>query len=194
MTPLARRLAAELGVDLGAVTGTGPDGAVREPTCAGQRPQAPPRPAGRGSPAGGRWPAAARPRRVQAGQAVQADRPAGPGAAESMRQAIARLMARSKREIPHYYLSNTVDMGAALAWLRERNRSLDMSERLVPAALLLRATALAARQVPELNGFWIDDALRPGGRRPPRRGDLAARRRADRPRDPRRRPAGRPAS
>jgi pyruvate dehydrogenase E2 component (dihydrolipoamide acetyltransferase) len=44
-----------------------------------------------------------------------------------MRQAIARLMARSKREIPHYYVSNTVDMDAAMAWLRERNRRLDMS-------------------------------------------------------------------
>ncbi|HXZ70666.1 MAG TPA: 2-oxo acid dehydrogenase subunit E2, partial [Streptosporangiaceae bacterium] len=94
--------------------------------------------------------------RATAGRAGTAER------AESMRQAIARLMARSKREIPHYYVSNTVDMGAALGWLRERNRSLAVSQRLVPAALLLHATALAARQVPELNGYWTEDHFVPG--------------------------------
>lgn len=78
-----------------------------------------------------------------------------------MRLAIARLMSRSKREIPHYYVSNTVDMGAALAWLRERNRSADMSARIVPAALLLKATALAAREVPELNGYWTEERFVP---------------------------------
>ncbi|MGZ4625208.1 MAG: 2-oxo acid dehydrogenase subunit E2, partial [Kineosporiaceae bacterium] len=81
------------------------------------------------------------------------------GAAErqaAMRAAIAALMARSKREIPHYYLSATVDMAAAVSWLRDRNRDLPVADRLVPAALLLKATALAARRVPQLNGFWLD--------------------------------------
>lgn len=78
-----------------------------------------------------------------------------------MRQAIARLMARSKREIPHYYVSNTVDMGPALDWLRERNRSAEMSARMVPAALLLKAAALAAREVPELNGYWTGEHFVP---------------------------------
>ena len=50
-----------------------------------------------------------------------------------MRLAIARLMSRSKPEIPHYYVSNTVDLGVALSWLRERNRSVPMSARMVPA-------------------------------------------------------------
>ena len=79
-----------------------------------------------------------------------------------MRAAIARLMARSKREIPHYYLSSTVDLGGAMAWMRERNRELPVSERLVPAALVLKGTALAVRQHPELNGFWVDEAFVPG--------------------------------
>ena len=78
-----------------------------------------------------------------------------------MRLAIARLMSRSKREIPHYYVSNTVDLGPALSWLRERNRSVPMSARMVPAALLLKAAALAARGVPELNGFWAEDHFVP---------------------------------
>jgi pyruvate dehydrogenase E2 component (dihydrolipoamide acetyltransferase) len=80
-----------------------------------------------------------------------------------MRQAIARLMARSKREIPHYYVSTTVDMTSSLNWLRGRNRELEVSERLVPAALLIKAAALAARQVPGVNGYWTDDQFSPAG-------------------------------
>ena len=71
-------------------------------------------------------------------------------------------MARSKREIPHYYLTATIDLARALAWMRERNRDLPVTERLVPAALLLKATALAAASNPALNGFWVDDGFRPG--------------------------------
>jgi pyruvate dehydrogenase E2 component (dihydrolipoamide acetyltransferase) len=71
-----------------------------------------------------------------------------------MRHAIGELMARSKREIPHYYLATTIDLAAATAWLAERNAQRPVTERLLPAALLLKATALAAKQVPALNGFW----------------------------------------
>jgi pyruvate dehydrogenase E2 component (dihydrolipoamide acetyltransferase) len=163
VTPLARRLSAELGVDLGTVTGTGPGGAVREAdvrraASAGTPPAQPPAaqpPTAAAAPTGP----------VGAGKAVparKAERPGKAKRAQSMRQAIGRLMARSKREIPHYYVSNTVDMAATMTWLRECNRSLDMSQRLVPAALLLRATALAARQVPELNGYWTEDHFVPG--------------------------------
>jgi pyruvate dehydrogenase E2 component (dihydrolipoamide acetyltransferase) len=162
VTPLARRLAAELGVDLAAVIGTGPDSAVRAADV--RRAAAAGAPAAAGIAArqpgdAGRPSEAAGAQAGQTAQAVQLDRARR---AESMRQAIARLMARSKREIPHYYVSNTVDMDAALAWLRERNRSLEVSQRLVPAALLLRATALAARQIPELNGYWMEDHFVPG--------------------------------
>lgn len=70
-------------------------------------------------------------------------------------------MARSKREIPHYYLSHTVSLKRAMTWLGELNAHRSIQDRMVPAALLLRATALALWDVPELNGFWIDDAYRP---------------------------------
>ena len=46
--------------------------------------------------------------------------------------------------------------------MRERNRELPVAERLVPAALLLKATALAAARRPELNGFWVDGRLPAG--------------------------------
>ena len=70
-------------------------------------------------------------------------------------------MTVSNREIPHYHLTLTVDLHRSLLWMRERNRELDMSDRLVPAALLLAAAARAARAVPELNGHWVDGGFRP---------------------------------
>jgi pyruvate dehydrogenase E2 component (dihydrolipoamide acetyltransferase) len=71
-----------------------------------------------------------------------------------MRQTIAAAMARSKREIPHYYLSHTIDMGRALTWLKEENLTRPITDRLLYAVLLIKAVALALRQVPELNGVW----------------------------------------
>jgi pyruvate dehydrogenase E2 component (dihydrolipoyllysine-residue acetyltransferase) len=69
-----------------------------------------------------------------------------------MRQAIATAMSRSKREIPHYYLSQTVDVAAALMRLEGMNRDRSPPARLLPAALTLRAAALAIGKLPELNG------------------------------------------
>ncbi|MEU8617831.1 2-oxo acid dehydrogenase subunit E2 [Streptomyces sp. NPDC048623] len=139
-SPLARRLAAELGVDLAEVTGTGRDGTVRADDV-----RATASPARRPS---------------QVAQAARATQPP-PALPNAARAATARLMSRSKREIPHFYLSTTVDMTAALDWMHARNRELPLSARLVPAALMFKAVALAAREVPDLNGHWIDDAFAP---------------------------------
>ncbi|MFB7223542.1 2-oxo acid dehydrogenase subunit E2 [Streptomyces sp. NPDC056227] len=70
-------------------------------------------------------------------------------------------MTRANRDIPHYYLSTTVDLAAATTWTLNRNANRPVRERLVPAALLLKSVALAARQVPELNGYWKDGAFVP---------------------------------
>jgi pyruvate dehydrogenase E2 component (dihydrolipoamide acetyltransferase) len=83
------------------------------------------------------------------------------GATLRMRQAIAAAMARSKREIPHFYLGTTIDMSRALAWLAEENGRRTVTERLLPAALLIKAVALALRDVPALNAFWIDGGCSP---------------------------------
>jgi pyruvate dehydrogenase E2 component (dihydrolipoamide acetyltransferase) len=79
-----------------------------------------------------------------------------PDRRERMREAIAAAMSRAKREIPHYYLSTTIDFGPALQWLESRNRERPVTERLLYGVLLLKAVALALREVPELNGFWIE--------------------------------------
>lgn len=71
-------------------------------------------------------------------------------------------MTRSKREIPHYYLHHTVDLGPALAWLEAFNAARPVPRRLLPAVLLLKATTLALREVPRLNGTYADGAFLPG--------------------------------
>jgi pyruvate dehydrogenase E2 component (dihydrolipoamide acetyltransferase) len=80
----------------------------------------------------------------------------------AMRRAIAAAMARSKREIPHYYLATTIDMRRALEWLAAENAKRPVTQRLLYSALLIRAVGLAVREVPEMNGFWVDGAFRRG--------------------------------
>ncbi|HCY17021.1 MAG: branched-chain alpha-keto acid dehydrogenase subunit E2 [Curvibacter sp. GWA2_64_110] len=80
---------------------------------------------------------------------------------QAMRRAIAAAMSRSKREIPHYYLSETIPMARALAWLQQHNEGLAITERILPAVLQLKAVALALQRVPQLNGFYRNDAFEP---------------------------------
>jgi pyruvate dehydrogenase E2 component (dihydrolipoamide acetyltransferase) len=68
-------------------------------------------------------------------------------------------MARSKREIPHYYVAEDIPLAKALVWLQDENARRPMGERLLPAALLLKAVATALKRYPELNGYWRDGAF-----------------------------------
>ena len=78
-----------------------------------------------------------------------------------MRRAIAAAMARSKREIPHYYLATDIPLARASRWLAARNEGRPVTQRVLLAALLLKAVALALRKHPQLNGFFEDGAFRP---------------------------------
>ena len=80
---------------------------------------------------------------------------------ERVRLAIAAAMARANREIPHYYLETRIDMKRATDWLTEQNQKLALEQRLLPVVALLKAVARSLVAVPELNGYWIDDALKP---------------------------------
>jgi pyruvate dehydrogenase E2 component (dihydrolipoamide acetyltransferase) len=133
ISPAARQRAAEQGIDAAALTGTGPQGSV---TLADVEAAVAAKPAAQ--------PATAKERHA------------------AMRQAIAAAMSRSKREIPHYYLNETVPLGAALAWLSAHNAELPPEQRLLPGVLVLKAVALALREYPQLNGFWQDGAFQPG--------------------------------
>ena len=132
-SPAARALAAELGVDLASVPGTGAGGVISRADVERVASATP-------SPAAAREPTDAMLR---------------------MRQAIAAAMTRSKQEIPHFYLGTTIDMSHALAWLAGENAKRPVTERLLPAVLLIKAVALALRDVPELNGFWTDGGYKP---------------------------------
>ncbi len=151
-SPLARRLAAKLGIDLEGVVGTGQQGSVSE--------------------ADVRRAAAAAARPVPSGGEAVAPSSAGgkpaaeprAGKAATLRAALGSLMAKSKATVPHYYLSTTVDLSATMALMQERNLARPVSARLVPAAFLLKAAAVAAREVPGMNGYWTDSGFAAGER------------------------------
>lgn len=123
-SPAARKAAAERGIDLASIKGTGPGGAITlSDVEQAKAPEAKPQPH----------------------RGLDLDK---------MREAIAAAMAHSKREIPHYYLATEIDMGRALAWLEDINTARGPEERLLPAVLTLKAVALAARKFPAFNGFY----------------------------------------
>ena len=76
---------------------------------------------------------------------------------DEMRKAIAAAMARSKREIPHYYVSSIIDMTAMMEWLATENARRAVPDRLLAAVPIIKACALGLQQVPELNGHFLDD-------------------------------------
>jgi pyruvate dehydrogenase E2 component (dihydrolipoamide acetyltransferase) len=130
ISPVARRRAEELGVDIANISGTGPDGAINVED-------------------------------VEQAARATAMPSATPSRAEQMRQAIAAAMTRSKREIPHYYLSNTVAIERATRWLQEQNAARPVTSRLLMAALFVRAVAKALPKFSELNGFFRDGRFEP---------------------------------
>jgi pyruvate dehydrogenase E2 component (dihydrolipoamide acetyltransferase) len=149
VSPLARRAAEQLGVDLSEVSGSGPNGAITKADV--ERASSP---------------AVAAPITRATAPALAA--PAAPPSVTStarqaaMREAIGALMARAKREIPHYYLELQIDMSGALEWLHQANLARAVNDRVLPSVLLLSAVARAVVEMPEMNGFWIDGAFQPG--------------------------------
>ncbi len=141
ISPAARKAAEELDVDVSTVEGTGPGGSVTRADVerAAQAARAP-----AGAPS------------VTPHPATALDRSA------AMRTAIAAAMSRSKREIPHLYLATTIDMSELLQWVTAQNARRSVTERLLPLAVQLKAVARAVVDVPQINGFWVDAAFRPG--------------------------------
>jgi pyruvate dehydrogenase E2 component (dihydrolipoamide acetyltransferase) len=134
ISPAARRLAAELGVDLATLAGSGASGTIHRDDVE-------------------------RAARQSAAAAPSPGQPAPAVGDINMRRGIAAAVSRSNREIPHYYLESEINMDAPLRWLEAENARKPIRERILPAALLLKAVALALRDVPELNGYWLDDQL-----------------------------------
>jgi pyruvate dehydrogenase E2 component (dihydrolipoyllysine-residue acetyltransferase) len=131
-SPAARKRAHELDVDIEQITGTGLHGAVTIEDVEKSK----------------------LPTTSKAPPAI--DRQA------EMRKAIGAAMSRSKREIPHYYLAETIPMHKALERLARANEARPVTERVLMGVLQLKAVALTLRKFPELNGFWRDGAFQPG--------------------------------
>ena len=128
ISPAARKLAADRGINPTHVQGTGPEGAITLEDIT----------------------------RAATGAVGVATAATAAERQARMRQTIAAAMAHSKREIPHYYLSTTIDLSRALAWLTAENGRRPVTERLLVSVLFIKAVALALRQVPELNALWKD--------------------------------------
>ena len=134
VSPAARRLAQEHHIDLAGITGSGPAGAIVRADV--ERSLGAPTPA------------------VAKKRAPGLD-------LDAMRKAIAAAMARSKREIPHYYLEHRVDVTPCEQWLTRTNASLAPDQRLLMGALAVKSVALAARRFPAFNGFYRDGKHEP---------------------------------
>jgi pyruvate dehydrogenase E2 component (dihydrolipoamide acetyltransferase) len=140
ISPAARRFAKEHGIDWSSVQGSGPEGSIVyvdvENAWLGRRTP--------GEPA----------------KALPSQKKAAAGA-DAMRTAIAAAMARSKREIPHYYLGHTVDVTKSINWMTGWNETRPLEQRLLLPALLLKSVALALAKFPEFNGHFRDGRFAP---------------------------------
>ncbi|MCM5571277.1 2-oxo acid dehydrogenase subunit E2 [Burkholderiaceae bacterium FT117] len=149
-SPAARRRAAELGVDLAALAANLAGAPIRiedVERAAGEAAG----PTSASAPTGG--PVEGPPEAPSAPSPARAPQ-------QAMRDAIAAAMARSNREIPHYYLGAEIDVEASLAWLEAFNAGRPPAERVLFVALVLRAIAQALREVPDLNGSYVDGHFR----------------------------------
>lgn len=135
VSPAARRLAELRHVDPSAITGSGPGGAVVRADVE---------------------------RSLGVTTPVPAERKRTIGLdLDAMRTAIAAAMARSKREIPHYYLQHQVDVTPCEQWIARANEARPPDSRLLMGALAVRAVALAARNFTAFNGFYRDGSYEP---------------------------------
>ena len=134
-SPAARRLASARGVDLSSIIGTGPLGAIVFADVE---------------------------RTTGAAVALPIERKRAAGLdLDAMRTAIAAAMARSKREIPHYYLQHQVDVTECEAFLSRINATRPPDNRLLMGVLLVKAVATAVRRFPAFNGFHQDGQFKP---------------------------------
>lgn len=147
VTPFALRRAAELGIPLSTLVATGSDGAI----VAADVERAAAAVVAHELPAPRPTPPAAQPVEVEPKLSSE----------QRMRRAIGAAMSRSKREIPHYYVAHTIDLGPALERLAKHNASVSMNERILPAVLLLESVILALKKVPELNARCIGELAPP---------------------------------
>ena len=156
-SPLARRIAADRGIDLAQITGSGPRGRIvkADVEAAGA-----PKPAAAEAPAQAAPPAPAP--GPDAGQiaALYADRDHQEITLDGMRKTIAARLTEAKQQIPHFYLRRDIHLDALLSLRAEINRQLAPREiKLSVNDFIIKACAAALQQVPEANAVWAGDRI-----------------------------------
>lgn len=141
-TPVARRMAAEHGVDLSRVGGSGPDGRIRKADIEVYLANPP---------------AAAKPQPAMTPVPTPATATEKP--LTRMRQAIARRMAESKTTVPHFYVTTEIDMAAALDLRKQINNALASEQKVSVNDMVVKAAALALRQFPNINASFGGDKI-----------------------------------
>lgn len=163
ISPVARKIALEAGIDVRALKGSGPDGRIlrRDVEAAIAARQAgagtePTReeavPAAMHAPASARPPAArpVAPAPAAAGERVEVGK---------IRRAIAHRMTLSKQTQPHYYLTLDIDMTDALAFRAQLNAGLPEGQKVTINDLIVKACALALERHPKFNAAYTEDGL-----------------------------------
>ncbi|RIK45425.1 MAG: 2-oxo acid dehydrogenase subunit E2 [Chloroflexi bacterium] len=165
-SPLVRRLAAEHGINLAGINGSGPHGRIVkrdiEGLLTGARPAAAPTPTPAPAPAPPAQPVAPAPAPVVAPAPATAAQPVAEGELVELsriRQTIGKRMSQSFQNAPHFYVTNVIDMGKAMDLRKQVNADLDDDSKLSVNDLIIKATAMALREFPVLNSAYIDGKM-----------------------------------
>ena len=163
-SPLARRIAAQKGIDLTTLSGSGPHGRIVKADVEGAKAQA--------APASAAAPA----KSEAAAPATGASMPAGPSTEtvlkmyegrdytevklDGMRKTIAARLTEAKQTIPHFYLRRDIKLDALMAFRGQLNKQLESrGVKLSVNDFIIKACALALQQVPTANAVWAGDRV-----------------------------------
>ena len=156
-SPLARRIAADKGLDLANITGSGPKGrivkadvesATAAPVTAAQ------------SPSVSEAPAMAQSANAETVKKMYADREYEEVKLDGMRKIIAARLTEAKQTVPHFYLRRDIQLDALLAFRSKLNKSLESKGvKLSVNDFIIKASALALQDVPDCNAVWAGDRI-----------------------------------
>ena len=160
-TPLARRLAAEGGIDLAAISPSGPHGRIvaRDVEAAARAAKAAPRPAAAAGVALAAGPSA------EEVKAIYRDVPFQEVPLDGMRRIIATRLVQAKQTIPHFYLTADVEIGRLITLREDANAAAPKDDdgkaafKLSLNDLIIKAWAAALQRVPAANAVWAQDRI-----------------------------------
>ena len=161
-SPLARRIAAEKGLDLTAVKGSGPHGRIVKADVEGATaaPKATPATVAAAPAAVAPAPAAAASPSAETVKKIYADREYEEIQLDGMRRTIAARLTEAKQTIPHFYLRREVQLDTLMAFREQLNKSLEgRGVKLSVNDFIIKACALALQKVPDCNAVWAGDRV-----------------------------------